>query len=122
MDYDFDIALAKKQEPNIEWVVPEEGLMAYLEGWVGIATTKHLPAVQEFMNFHLDPVNYADFVNTTGTAYIEPAATKHVKPSIANDPILAFDETTVERLDFEEFKGAEATKLWADAWAEVHAA
>jgi spermidine/putrescine-binding protein len=122
MDYDFDIALAHQQDPNIVWVVPEEGLMAYLEGWVGIEKTELLPEVEAFMNFHLDPVNYADFVNTTGTAYIMPAATPHVKKSIATDPILAFEPTTVSRLEFEKFKGADATKLWADAWAEVHAA
>jgi hypothetical protein len=74
------------------------------------------------MNFHLDPANYADFVNTTGTAYIVPKATAFVKKSIADDPILAFDEKTVSLLEFEKFKGAKATKLWSDAWSEVHAA
>ena len=121
MDYDYSIALAKAEEPNIEWVVPEEGLMAYLEGWVGISKSKELPTVEAFMNFHLDPVNYADFVNTTGTAYIVPKATEFVKKSIAEDPILAFDEKTVSLLEFEKFKGPEATKMWADAWSEVHA-
>ena len=65
--------------------------MAYLEGWTALNDSKHLPEVYAFMNFHLDPKNYADFVNTTGTAYLEPAATKLIDKKITNDPILAFD-------------------------------
>jgi spermidine/putrescine transport system substrate-binding protein len=121
MDYDFSIAAARAQEPNIVWVTPKEGLMAYLEGWAGIATSKNLRTVEAFMNYHLAPKNYADFVNTTDTAYIEAAATPYVKKSVASDPILAFDKQTVARLSFEKFKGADGTKRWAEVWAEVKA-
>ena len=31
-------------------------------------------SVEKFLNFALDPLQYADFVNTTGTAYMVPAA------------------------------------------------
>jgi spermidine/putrescine transport system substrate-binding protein len=120
MDWDFDIANAKRKEKNITWVSPEEGMMAYLEGWTALKDSKHLPEVHAFMDFHLDPKNYADFVNTTGTAYLEPDATPLIDKQIATDPILAFDADTVSRLTFEKTKGA-ATELWTTAWNEVHA-
>ncbi len=121
MDWDFDIAVARKKEPNIEWVVPEEGLMAYLEGWVAVAGTTHLPAIEAFMNFNLAPRQYANFVNTTGTAYLEPAANPYIKQSIRTDPILSFSPSVADKITYEESKGS-ATSLWSQAWSEFLAA
>jgi spermidine/putrescine transport system substrate-binding protein len=120
MDWDFDIANAARTQPNITWVAPEEGMMAYLEGWTALKDSTKIPEVHAFMNFHLEPKNYADFVNTTGTAYLEPAATPLIRKQISNDPILAFDQDTVSKLTFEKTKG-QATELWTTAWNEVHA-
>jgi spermidine/putrescine-binding protein len=119
--WDFDIALAQQKQPEIEWVAPEEGLMAYIEGWVAVNTSDQLDAIHEFMNFHLEPEQYADFVNTTGTAYLMPKATPFIKKSIADNPILAFDEETFARITFEDYKG-EALEAWTKAWNEVKAA
>jgi len=121
MDWDFDIALAQEKEPNIVWVAPEEGLMAYIEGWVGVKTSDHLDIVQTFMNFQLEPKQYADFVNTTGTAYLMPSATPLIKKSISGSPVLAFDPEIVKRIQFEAFKG-EALGMWTKTWNEIKAA
>lgn len=121
MDYDADIALAQQREPNIEWVIPEEGLMAYVEGWVAVKNSPQLDIIYEFMNFHLDPKNYADFVNSTYSAYVEDAATPFINPEIANNPILKFDEAVLAKVEYEEFKG-EAAPLWAQVWDEFKSA
>ncbi len=121
MDYDFDIALAQQQQKNVVWVTPTEGLMAYLEGQVAVAGTKHLAAVEAFMNFNLEPKQYADFVNTTGTAYLMPAATPYVQSSISSNPILAFTPAILAKVEFEKDLGP-ATPLWATAWSEFKAA
>jgi spermidine/putrescine transport system substrate-binding protein len=121
MTWDFDIALAQQKEPNIEWVAPEEGMVAYLEGWIGVSKTDKLAEVEAFMNFHLEPRNYADFVNTTGTAYVEPEATQFINKSIAENPIIAFDKDILARVEFEKFLG-EATAAWNRVWDEVQAA
>jgi len=119
--WDFDIALAQQKEPNIEWVLPDEGCMAYLEGWVAVKNTQHLDTVQAFFDFHLAPPNYADFVNSTGTAYLMPAATPLIDSSISDNPILSFDPETLPKVEFGTFHG-EATKQWNQIWAEVQAA
>jgi spermidine/putrescine transport system substrate-binding protein len=121
MDWDFDIALAKQKEPAIEWVAPEEGLMAYIEGWVGVKTSDQLDAVHAFMDFHLQPKQYADFVNSTGTAYLMPDASPFVKKEISENPILAFDDELFDRVTFEAFKG-ESLGAWTKAWNEVKSA
>ena len=121
MDWDFDIALAQNKEPNVEWVVPSEGGVAYLEGWQAIVGTDSLDLVEAFMNFHLDPKNYADFVNTTGSAYIETAATSYIDKSIAENPILFPDQEVLSRVEYEQYLG-EATALWSKVWDEFKSA
>jgi spermidine/putrescine-binding protein len=121
LDWDFDIALNQRKEPNIEWVLPEEGAVAYLEGWVAVKGTPNIDLVQAFMNWHLEPEQYADFVNTTSTAYVSPAATPFVKKSISENPILFPDEATLAKVEFEKFLG-DATADWAKAWEEFKSA
>ena len=45
--------------------MPSEGGVSYLEGWVAVKGTDVLPVVEAFMNFGMDPKNYASFVNAT---------------------------------------------------------
>jgi spermidine/putrescine transport system substrate-binding protein len=118
MDWDYDVALARQENENIEWVAPEEGMVAYLNGWVGVSGSERLTGVEDFMNFHLAPRNYADFINTVGSAFVEPAAAKFINPEIKDDPVLQLDEATLEQVEFQEFLG-EATALWSRTWSEV---
>jgi spermidine/putrescine transport system substrate-binding protein len=121
MDWDFDVALNQQKEPNIEWVFPQEGAVAYLEGWVAVKDTPEIDVVEAFMNFHLDPKQYADFVNTTGTAYVMPAATPYIDTSISENPILVPDEAILAQVEFEKFLG-EGTAAWAKYWDEFKSA
>jgi spermidine/putrescine transport system substrate-binding protein len=122
MDWDYDIALLKQKQPKIEWVAPTEGMHAYLEGFSVPKSTKNLDLVEQFLNFALDPKQYADFVNTTGTAYTVPTATPFVKKSIATSPILKPSAAVLKRVEFDHYLGAKGTELFANAWQEVKAA
>jgi spermidine/putrescine transport system substrate-binding protein len=122
MDWDYDVVSNKAKQPKIEWVSPTEGMKAYLEGFTAVKTTKNLALVQEFMNFFLDPRQYADFVNTTGTAYVEQAASPFIEKSIATSPILLPDQSVIGRVEFDHYLGAGGTTAWANVWQEVKAA
>jgi spermidine/putrescine-binding protein len=121
MDWDYDIALAQQQEPRIEWVVPAEGMMAYLEGWVLIKGGPHLDVATAFMNFHLQPEQYADFVNTTGTAYVSSVATPFIDKEIAKNPILFPTPEVLAKVEYENYLG-EALAIWSKAWDEFKSA
>jgi spermidine/putrescine-binding protein len=121
MDWDYDVALGQGQDADIEWVLPEEGAMAYLEGWSVIKGTDNLDLVHAFMNFFLQPKEYADFVNTTGTAYVMDAATPYINASISKNSALIVDPATLEKVEFENFLG-EATALYSKAWDEFKSA
>lgn len=122
MDWDYDVAVNKLQQPKIEWVAPSEGMKAYLEGFAAAKSTQHLNLVEEFMNFLLEPKEYAQFVNATGTAYLVPAATPYIKTSISKNPILVPTRSILSKVEFDRYLGAAGVTLWANTWQEVKAA
>jgi spermidine/putrescine-binding protein len=122
IDYDYDIALAQESNKNIVWVQPTEGVPAYLEGWVALSDSKYLPAVWALMDFHLEPKNYASFVNAMGPAYTVPAAEPYIKKSIKDNPVLKYNEEALKGVEFEGFLGPEQTAKRGKMWEEFLAA
>lgn len=122
MDWDYDVAVNKQHQPKIEWVNPEEGMHAYLEGFSMASKTAHPDLAQEFMNFFLEPTQYAQFVNTTGTAYVLPTATRYVDPAIAHSPILIPSKAVLATVEFDHYLGGAGTAAWANVWQQIKAA
>jgi spermidine/putrescine-binding protein len=122
MDWDYDVAVNQASQKKIEWVAPTEGMHAYLEGFSAAKATKHLPLVEDFMNFLLEPAQYAQFVNATGTAYLVPKATPLVKTSISKNPILNPSPAVLKRVEFDRYLGGAGAIAWANTWQEIKAA
>jgi spermidine/putrescine transport system substrate-binding protein len=122
IDYDYDIATAQQSNKNIVWVPPSEGMSAYLEGWVALKGSKHLTLDWELMNYHLEPRNYASFVNFTGTAFCEQAAETYITKSIVDNPSLRYDPAQLARVEFEQYLGPEQTAYRGQLWEEFLAA
>jgi spermidine/putrescine-binding protein len=95
---------------------------AYLEGFSAAKSTTHLNLVESFMNFLLEPKQYAQFVNATGTAYLVPKATPFIKKSIAKSPILVPNQSTLAKVEFDHYLGGAGATLWANTWQEIKAA
>jgi spermidine/putrescine transport system substrate-binding protein len=121
MDWDYDVALAQQSNKHVRWVLPKEGATAYLEGFFALKNTPQLPVFESFFNFFLEPRQYADFVNTTGTAFVEKAATPYVDKPIASNPALLVDPITLANVEFEEYVGA-ATALYTKIWDQFKSA
>ena len=110
--------MAQQENENIEWVQPEEGVPAYLEGWIGLKDSKNLPTVWAFMDFHLDPKNYASFINATGSAYVMEAAEPFIKKEITSNPTLAYAPDKLAEVEFEGYLGPEQTAKRGKLWEE----
>jgi spermidine/putrescine transport system substrate-binding protein len=122
MDYDYDIAAASRENPDIVWVTPEEGLPAYIEGWLPLKDSENLDTAYAFMNEHMRPRTYANYINTIGAAYLMPAAEPYIKEEIKGNPALRYDEEEFNRIEFVQFLGAEAGAARARMWEEFLAA
>jgi spermidine/putrescine transport system substrate-binding protein len=118
IDYDYDVAAAQAKNKNIVWVAPTEGMAAYVEGWYAFKSSKHLDAVWELMNFHLEPKNYASFINFTGAAYVEPGAEQYIDKRITGDPALRYDPKELKGVQFEGYLGPEQANVRAKLWEE----
>jgi len=122
MDWDYDVALLQQKNPKIKWVLPDEGVHAYLEGFTAVQNTSKLPVIQAFMNFLATPVQYADFVNTTGTAYLVPSATPLIAKTISQNPILVPTPAVLAKVEFDHYLGGAGATLWSNTWTAIKAA
>ena len=121
MDWDYDAALATASNPNIKFVLPKEGAAAYLEGFFAVKDTPQLAVLEAFFNFFLEPKQYADFVNTTGTAYVCDAATPYIHKSISGNASLRVDPASLANVEFENYLG-EALALYSKTWDQFKSA
>jgi spermidine/putrescine transport system substrate-binding protein len=121
MNWDYDTALVQHEDPNVKWVLPEEGATAYLEGFFAVKDTPQLEVLEAFFNHFLEPKQYADFVNTVSTAYVMTAAKPYIKEWISQSPTLSFDSATLAKVEFESYLG-EATALYTKIWDEFKSA
>jgi spermidine/putrescine transport system substrate-binding protein len=122
IDYDYDIAAAQAKNKHIVWVAPSEGMSAYLEGWIALKGSTHLAAVWDLMNFHLEPKNYASFINTTGSAYVEPSADRYIMKSISGNSTLHYSSSQLAKVEFEQYLGPQQTAYRGKLWEEFLAA
>jgi spermidine/putrescine transport system substrate-binding protein len=116
--FDFEAAAAVADNPNLKWVVPEEGALTYYEGWCAIKGTEHLADIEKFMNFHLDPKNYATWVDATGASPVSQAVTPYLSPDtkrVMTDPIL---QPTPNSVGYGPLS-PEGTKLYNRVWDEI---
>jgi spermidine/putrescine transport system substrate-binding protein len=121
MDWDYDIYLAQQENENIVWVAPEDGTQTYLDVWVPISKSEHLPVVWKFFDFFYQPRQYANFVNTLGIAFCMGAAREFIDDGIANSEILYPPKEVLERVQYQKALG-EGQKLWDREWQRIKAA
>lgn len=117
---DYDVAFQQTESDDVAWVSPSEGMTGYLEGWIGVKQSEHLDVVTAFTDFHLDPENYATFVNATGTSYVIPEAKQYLTKAIADNPILG--PGLLDQVEFIDYVGPETTKLISEIWNQIKAA
>jgi spermidine/putrescine-binding protein len=116
--YDYDYAGAVSSSSKIGWIEPTEGMPAYIEGWVPLASSSKLPEVYAFMDYELSPAGYADYINTTAASYLLPNAA--ISKSITTNAALKFSSTA--KVEYGKLLPAPALKMWDQIWQEVMAA
>ena len=119
--YDYDVYAAAQKNKNIKWIVPSEGVPAYLEGWVALKGGGHLATVEAFMNFALQPRLYADFINENDAAGVMAAADRYLPKALTTSEILFAPPAVLKRVFFLNFVGA-AEAYYDQAYTNFKAA
>ncbi|RWE19758.1 MAG: extracellular solute-binding protein [Mesorhizobium sp.] len=121
MSWDYDIYLAQQENENIVWVAPEDGIYGYLDVWAPVNTSERLPVVWKFFDFFFQPRQYANFVNTLGTASCMEASKPFIDKRMANSEILNPSKEVLKRVQYPKPLG-EGQRIWDREWLRIQAA
>jgi spermidine/putrescine transport system substrate-binding protein len=111
-----DTAQAKKEQPNLGYVVPKEGCTIWTDSMVITSSAPHRRAAHEFINYVLRPDVGAAISNTTG--YGSPNEAAMAKLEI---PVPYPTAEEFQRLEYQKDLG-EAGPLWDQIWTEIKSA
>jgi spermidine/putrescine-binding protein len=117
----WDAVPAMAENENVVWLIPPEGTIAYVEGFVALKPSEHLDVTHAFLNFHMEPQNYADFVNTTYASWVSSAADPYIDPTLVSNPALKPTDAELDTTEWTQFLG-EATVYYNKAWEAFKAA
>ncbi|WP_160268215.1 ABC transporter substrate-binding protein [Bifidobacterium biavatii] len=115
--YDYDYASAKANGDKVGWVSPSEGMPGYIDGWVPLKGTANLNKVYQFMDFHLDKSNYADFINTTQASWLMPSVTDSLDKNLVDNE--ALNPETAGKTIYGTLQSADIQQAVASAWQEI---
>jgi len=113
-----EASLAKRENANIKYVVPEEGLFLQQDNFVIPKDAKNVKAAELFMNFIMDPEisaeisHYFPYGNPNTTAY------NYIDKSILNDEAVYPPESAVKNGEYLRDIGDAVTEF-DRIWSEV---
>jgi spermidine/putrescine transport system substrate-binding protein len=103
IDHDFSVAVSQQSDSNIVFVAPEEGIPAYIEGWGIIKGKRNTALIEKFMDFHLQPKNYADFLTNTGARSLLSAANQYLSRSVTDVQALNLPADVSSRFQYSTY-------------------
>ena len=111
-----DAAQARREQPTLRWMLPQEGSTLWIDSLVVPASAPHPRAAHEFINYTLRP--------EVGAAI--SAATGYGSPNQASMPLIAEpvpypSENELARLEIQKDLGR-ASELWDEIWTEIKSA
>lgn len=114
-----DRAKEAGQGVEIQYVIPKEGAVIWVDNMAIPADAPHPEAALEFMNYMMRPEVMAKATNYVNYANGNAAADEFVEPEILNDPSVYPDEETRQRLFAVESKGPREQRSETRLWTRV---
>lgn len=109
----YDAQLALTTNPNVVWVDPSEGQVGYLEG-LAILDGPRNDLARAFVDFFLEPKNYAAFINNVASPYVQPD-NADIDAVLKDSPVINPAASVVAKLEYHAFLG-ESQALWDTTW------
>jgi spermidine/putrescine transport system substrate-binding protein len=115
----YDAQLALSTNPDVVFVDPSEGQVGYLEG-LAILDGPRNDLARAFVNFFLEPANYAAFINNVASPYVE-ADNAGIDATLISSPVINPPADVVAKLQYHVFLGENQPKFDA-VWDAFKAA
>ena len=104
---------------DIEYIIPEDGTLYWMDTWVQMAEAPHPEAGLAFLNFIQEPAIQAKETETNRYATANDEAKKLVAPEILNDPTVFVPENVFPSL--EGAQDVSTDPLRVEIWEEFSA-
>jgi spermidine/putrescine transport system substrate-binding protein len=115
----YDIYTAQQKNPDIVWVDPTEGQVAYLEG-LAVLKGPREDLAKSFVNYSLEKDRYADFINTVNSAGVM-SKNDLITEKLRTSPVLNPSDEVRKKITFHDVLG-DAQEAWQTTWDAFKAA
>ncbi len=116
-----DAVFMKRENPELEYVIPKEGSNLWVDSMVVLSSTKHQKEAEQFINFMCETGIAFENADYIGYSTPHTEAKKEMSPDLLND-IAAYptDEQTKNCEVFEDLAGSirEYDRIWTEISAE----
>ena len=115
----YDAQLALTSNPDVVFVDPSEGQVGYLEGFAVLDGPRN-DLSRAFIDFFLEQQNYASFINTVASPYVQPD-NPGIDEVLKSSPVINPPADVVAKVGYHLFLGEEQAK-WDATWDAFKAA
>jgi spermidine/putrescine transport system substrate-binding protein len=116
--YSAGVFQAKAKNPNIEYIIPQEGAVLYVDNICILKNSRNIPNAHKFINFILDPKNSAKITNTVYSGSPNEAAFQFIDKSISLNPGIFPSKNVLEKSEFLQTLG-EIGREYEKRWIEI---
>lgn len=113
----YDGALAQESNVPIEYIIPEEGTILWMDNFIIPANANNPYGAELFLNFILQPEIAAQIINESYYPMAVDGADQFVKPEILNNPIIFPDDAQLNKAEFTLPIPTEFQQIYDEIWA-----
>lgn len=118
--YSGEAIFTKRENPDLEYVVPKEGSNVWIDAWVIPKNSRNKENAEAFINFMCDPeIALKNFEYITYSTPNAKAREMITDEDIKNSPVAFPDQATLDRCKTFRYLGEEIESLYIDKWNEV---
>jgi spermidine/putrescine transport system substrate-binding protein len=112
----YDALAGRELNPAIEYIIPQEGTLLWLETMVIPANSPNQHTAELFINFMLRPEVAGQFVNEMYFAVANDPAKEFVDPEILNDPVVYPSNEVLANAELMLPLSEETGQLYDEIW------
>lgn len=118
--YSGEAIYTKRENPDLEYVVPKEGSNVWIDGWVIPKNCRNKENAEKFINFLCDgDIALKNFEFITYSTPNKVAREKIADKDIKNSPVAFPDQTVLDRCSTFKYLGDKVESLYIDKWNEA---
>lgn len=118
--YSGEAIFTKRENPDLEYVVPKEGSNAWIDGWVIPKNCRNKENAEKFINYMCDgDIALKNFEFITYSTPNKVAREKITDKDIKNSKVAFPDQSVLDRCSTYKYLGDKVEAIYNDKWNQV---